>query len=179
MRRLIPFRVRAQSAWRLRRILKRQGFAPSTIVTDKLGSYGAAKEKLGLHAVHEQGLRQNNRCENSHLPVRRREHKKPLIQARLFGICATFRWWCGRRFDANTELRFTFPTLGAAVSYAEQHEIDYRIKHALRHTRRHSNLDGSRNAFCESFLTSGLRHLFAYLCIPDEFSQLLRERSTK
>ena len=30
---------------------------------------------LGLH-VHEQGLRQNNRCENSHLPVRRREHKQ-------------------------------------------------------------------------------------------------------
>jgi putative transposase len=53
-----------------------QGFAPSTIVTDKLGSYGAAKKKRGLHAAHEQGLRQNNRCENSHLPVRRREQKQ-------------------------------------------------------------------------------------------------------
>jgi putative transposase len=60
----------------MRQLLKRQGFAPSTIVTDKLGSYAAAKKNLGLHAVHEQGLRQNNRCENSHLPVRRREHKQ-------------------------------------------------------------------------------------------------------
>jgi putative transposase len=60
----------------MRKLLKRQGFAPSTIVTDKLGSYDAAKKKLGLHAVHEQGLRQNNRCENSHLLVRRREQKQ-------------------------------------------------------------------------------------------------------
>ena len=60
----------------MRKLLKRQGFVPSTIVTDKLGSYGAAKKNLGLHAVPEQGLRQNNRCENSHLPVRRREQKQ-------------------------------------------------------------------------------------------------------
>jgi hypothetical protein len=37
---------------------------------------GATKKKLGLHAAHEQGLRQNNRYENAHLPVRRREHKQ-------------------------------------------------------------------------------------------------------
>jgi transposase-like protein len=30
---------------------------------------------MGLSARHEQGLRKNNRAENSHLPVRRREHK--------------------------------------------------------------------------------------------------------
>ena len=30
---------------------------------------------LGLSARHEQGLRQNNRAENSHQPVRRRERK--------------------------------------------------------------------------------------------------------
>jgi hypothetical protein len=34
-------------------------------MTDKLGLYGAAKKNLGLHAAHERGLRQNNRCENS------------------------------------------------------------------------------------------------------------------
>jgi putative transposase len=74
---LVQRRRNTRAAERLmRKLLKRQGFAPSTIVTDKLGSYGAAKKKLGLHAVHEQGLRQNNRCENSHLPVRRREHKQ-------------------------------------------------------------------------------------------------------
>ncbi|MGH1484443.1 MAG: DDE-type integrase/transposase/recombinase, partial [Geminicoccales bacterium] len=42
----------------------------------KLPSYAAAKKNLGLKAVHEQGLRRNNRCENSHLPIRRRERKQ-------------------------------------------------------------------------------------------------------
>jgi transposase-like protein len=45
------------------------------LVTDKLGSYGAAKSELGLSARHEQGLRKNNRAENSHQPIRRREFK--------------------------------------------------------------------------------------------------------
>jgi len=44
-------------------------------VTDKLRSYGAAKSEIGLSARHEQGLRMNNRAENSHQPVRRRERK--------------------------------------------------------------------------------------------------------
>ena len=44
-------------------------------VTDKLRSYGAARAQLGLRAHHEQGLRKNNRAENSHQPVRRRERK--------------------------------------------------------------------------------------------------------
>ena len=45
------------------------------IVTDKLRSYGAAKAQIGLSARHEQGLRKNNRAENSHQPTRRRERK--------------------------------------------------------------------------------------------------------
>jgi len=60
----------------MRKLLKKQGFAPTVMVTDELGSYGAAKKNLGLKAVHEQGLRKNNRCENSHLPIRRRERKQ-------------------------------------------------------------------------------------------------------
>ena len=59
----------------MRKLLRKQGFAPNTLVTDKLRSYGAAKAQLGLSARHEQGLRKNNRAENSHLPVRRRERK--------------------------------------------------------------------------------------------------------
>jgi transposase-like protein len=43
--------------------------------TDKLRSYSCARRELGLRAGHEQGLRQNNRAENSHQPVRRRERK--------------------------------------------------------------------------------------------------------
>ena len=45
------------------------------VVTDKLRSYGAAFAEIGLTARHEQGLRRNNRAENSHQPVRRRERK--------------------------------------------------------------------------------------------------------
>jgi transposase-like protein len=54
---------------------ERQGIAPTIIVTDKLRSYGAALILIGFFARHEQGLRENNRAENSHLPVLRREHK--------------------------------------------------------------------------------------------------------
>ena len=59
----------------MRKLLKRQGFAPAVLVTDKLRSYGAAQSELGLSARHEQGLRRNNRAENSHQPVRQRELK--------------------------------------------------------------------------------------------------------
>ena len=60
----------------MRKLLKKQGFAPDELVTDKLGSYGAARRELRLSARHEQGLRKNNRAENSHQPVRRRERKQ-------------------------------------------------------------------------------------------------------
>ena len=55
---LIQSRGNTKAALRLmRKLLKKQGFAPSTIVTDKLRSYGSAIRKLGLCAEHEQGLR--------------------------------------------------------------------------------------------------------------------------
>ena len=38
------------------------------IVTDKLRSYGAALREIGFSGWHEQGLRANNRAENSHPP---------------------------------------------------------------------------------------------------------------
>lgn len=57
----------------LRKLLKRYG-QPETIVTDKLRSYGAALADLGLPICHEtEGRWINNRAENSHLPLRRRE----------------------------------------------------------------------------------------------------------
>jgi transposase-like protein len=59
----------------MRKLLKKQGFAPDVLVTDKLRSYGAAKAELSLSARHEQGLRKNNRAQNSHQPTRRRERK--------------------------------------------------------------------------------------------------------
>jgi putative transposase len=45
-------------------VLKKQGFAPDVLVTDKLRSYGAAKFEIRLSARRDQGLRANNRAEN-------------------------------------------------------------------------------------------------------------------
>ena len=59
----------------MRKLLKKQGYAPEVLVTDKLRSYAAARTAIGMTARHEQGLRANNRAENSHQPVRRRERK--------------------------------------------------------------------------------------------------------
>jgi putative transposase len=68
-------RDKAAAVKLMRKLLKKQGFAPDVLVTDKLRSYGAAKAELSLSARHEQGLRKNNRAENSHQPTRRRERK--------------------------------------------------------------------------------------------------------
>ena len=68
-------RNKAAAVKLMRKLLKKQGFTPEVLVTDKLRSYGAAKSELGLSARHEQGLRKNNRAENSHQPIRRREIK--------------------------------------------------------------------------------------------------------
>lgn len=57
----------------IRKLLKKQGFVPDAIVTDNLRSYGAGLRDLGLSFRHVTGGRSNNRAENSHQPVRRRE----------------------------------------------------------------------------------------------------------
>ena len=73
---LVQRRRDKRAALRLmRKLLRKQGFAPKLLITDKLGSYGAALRHLRLTCPHEQGIRKNNRAENSHQPVRRRERK--------------------------------------------------------------------------------------------------------
>src|SRR6516164_2653405 len=73
---LVQRRRDSRAALRLmRKLLKKQGFAPKLVITDKLRSYAAAFRRLRLRCPHEQGLRMNNRAENSHQVVRRREHK--------------------------------------------------------------------------------------------------------
>jgi transposase-like protein len=59
----------------MRKLLRKQGFVPKLLVTDKLPSYASAFRRLRLTCPHEQGLRMNNRAENSHQAVRRRERK--------------------------------------------------------------------------------------------------------
>ena len=70
-----PRRDKAAALRLMRKLVRKQGYAPRVLVTDKLQSYGAARRDLGLSARHEQGLRKNNRAENSHQMVRRRERK--------------------------------------------------------------------------------------------------------
>jgi putative transposase len=73
---LVQSRRNKKAALKLvRKLLKKQGFLLSAIVTDKLPSYGAALRDLGLSRCHDFGGRKNNRAENSHQPVRRRERK--------------------------------------------------------------------------------------------------------
>jgi len=70
-----PRRDKAAALRLMRKLVRKHGYAPRLLVTDKLQSYGAARRQLGLSARHEQGLRKNNRAENSHQIVRRRERK--------------------------------------------------------------------------------------------------------
>ena len=56
----------------IKKAMKRHG-KPRTIVTDRLRSYGAAMREIGNADRQETGRRLNNRAENSHLPIRRRE----------------------------------------------------------------------------------------------------------
>jgi putative transposase len=91
---LVQHRRDKRAALRLmRKLLRKRGFAPKSLTTDKLGSYRAAFRHLGLTCHHEQGLRKNNRAENSHQTVRRRERKMQRFKSarsaqRFLGIYA-------------------------------------------------------------------------------------------
>ncbi len=75
---LVQRRRNKRAALRLlRKLLRNQGIHPEMIVTDKLASYRAALRELGLTGRHRPGgMRANNRAENSHLAIRRRERKQ-------------------------------------------------------------------------------------------------------
>lgn len=70
-----PKRNKAAALKLMRKRLKKWGLSPTKIVTDRLPSYGSALREPGLSRRHETGGRKNNRAENSHQPVRRRERK--------------------------------------------------------------------------------------------------------
>jgi putative transposase len=57
----------------LTRLLKKQGIAPKRMITDKLRSYGAARRQVMPHVEHRSHKGLNNRAENSHVPLRKRE----------------------------------------------------------------------------------------------------------
>jgi transposase-like protein len=67
---LVQRRRDKRAALRLmRKLLKKQGFTPKLLTTDKLGSYGRAFRQIRLAYPHEQGPLANNRAENSHQAV--------------------------------------------------------------------------------------------------------------
>lgn len=71
---LVQSRRNATAAKRLlRKLLKKQGMTPRVMITDKLGSYAAAKSVVMPSVEHRQHKGLNNRAENSHQPTRRRE----------------------------------------------------------------------------------------------------------
>ena len=74
---LVQERRNKQAALRLLwKLLKNQGVQPTPITTDKLASYGAAARNLSLTYCCLPGrMRENNRAENSHLPIPRPERK--------------------------------------------------------------------------------------------------------
>ena len=60
----------------MRKLLKKQGIAPTEWVTDKYRVYSSVLRDLGTAPrAHVTGKRLNNRAESSHVPVRRRERK--------------------------------------------------------------------------------------------------------
>ena len=79
----------------------------------RLRSNGAALREIGFSGSHEQGLRANNRAENSHQPVRRRERK---LQGFKFSqICSALRFGpCGRL--QHVQCSTAFDSDGSTVS---------------------------------------------------------------
>ncbi|WP_039455516.1 IS6 family transposase [Candidatus Jidaibacter acanthamoebae] len=56
-----------------KKLLKRCGFVPKTIATDKLKSYVSAKRHILKSTEHRKHKRLNNLIENSHQPTRQKE----------------------------------------------------------------------------------------------------------
>jgi putative transposase len=90
-----PLRKAAKKFFR--KLLQRLQYIPRTIITDKLGSYAAAKVEVLPDVEHIQDKRANNRAEN-YQPTRERERRmrgfKSAGHARrflaTFGVIATF-----------------------------------------------------------------------------------------
>jgi putative transposase len=72
---LVQRRRNSRAALRLmRKFLKKQGFAPKLLATDKLHSYASAFRRLGLSCPHQQGFRKTIE-RRTRMVVRRRERK--------------------------------------------------------------------------------------------------------
>ena len=123
---LVQRRRDAKAAKKLmKKLLRKYGFAPCKIVTDKLRSYPSAFRDMCLRADHDRGPRANNRAENSHQPVRRRERK---LQ------------------------RFKSP--GSAQHFLSIHVATYNTSYHQRHLNRRSYFKELRAASFEVWTTA-------------------------
>jgi putative transposase len=93
-----PLRNRQAAKKFFRKLLQRLQYIPRAIITDKLGSYAAAKAEVLPDVEHIQDKRSNNRAENSHQPTRERERRMRGFKSAghaqrflaTFGVIATF-----------------------------------------------------------------------------------------
>ena len=93
-----PLRNKQAAKKFFRKLLQRLQYIPRAIITDKLGSYAAAKAEVLPDVEHIQDERANNRAENSHQPTRERERRMRGFKSAghaqrflaTFGVIATF-----------------------------------------------------------------------------------------
>ena len=92
-----------------RKLLKGCQYVPRVLITDKLGSYAAAKKDVLPSLEHCQHKRLNNRAENSHQPTRQREptmrgFKSPGHALRFLATQGPIRnHFCPRRHRLSAE----------------------------------------------------------------------------
>ena len=92
-----------------RKLLKGCEYVPRVMITDKLGSYEAAKNEVMPKVEHRKHRRLNNRCENSHQPTRQRERtmrcfKSPGHAQRFLSAFGPIReHFCPRRHRLRAE----------------------------------------------------------------------------
>ena len=80
-----------------RKLLKKQGFVPRVIVTDKLKSYAAAKKQVMKRVEHRAHKGLNNLCENSHQPTRTLLATNAKIQIPWASPTISLRFWTNSR----------------------------------------------------------------------------------
>jgi hypothetical protein len=80
-------RDKAAAVKLMRKLLRKQGFAPDLLVNDRLRSYAAAMSEMGLSARYEQGLRRNNRLR---IRISRRDGEREMQRFKSRGSTSKF-----------------------------------------------------------------------------------------